>query len=187
VSPASPGLGLAALARASVAAALGRGPEPTPKGERGAPAATFVTIRKAGRLRGCVGTTEPRHALLDDVALRARAAALSDPRFPPVTAAELDELEFEVSVLTAPEPLPARDFDEACRSLRPYRDGVIIEVGGHRALFLPQVWEQLPAAADFLDALWAKAGLPVRYFPARLRLWVFSVEKHGERGTEAPR
>jgi AMMECR1 domain-containing protein len=57
--------------------------------------------------------------------------------------------------------LAYRDGDDLCRRLRPGIDGVILQVGGARATFLPQVWEQLPDPADFLDHLCLKAGLPV--------------------------
>lgn len=124
-----------------------------------APGATFVTLTERGRLRGCIGSLTAHRTLADDVRANARAAAFRDPRFVPVDAAELPEIRVEVSVLSAPEPLPASSRAEVERLLRPHVHGVILESGRARGTFLPQVWEQLPEPATFLDHLLRKAGL----------------------------
>ena len=110
----------------------------------------------------------------------ARAAAFSDTRFAPVTADELPELDVEVSVLTAPEPLAVRSEDDALRLLQPGRNGVVLEWGRHRATFLPQVWEQLPDPRDFLAQLRRKAGLPPGFWDPEIKLSRYEVEKWGE-------
>lgn len=126
-----------------------------------APGATFVTLTKAGQLRGCIGALSAHRPLGSDVAENARSAAFSDPRFPPLDAAELGDIDLEVSVLSAPTPLagtPGLSFDEVASALRPGVDGVIIADRQRRATFLPQVWDQLPEAADFLHHLLVKGG-----------------------------
>lgn len=175
---------LPAIARAAVAEALASGALPAPSLHPAAGsmplAATFVTITKGGKLRGCMGTTVARRPLVDDVQSQARAAAFRDPRFPPVGSEELSELSFEVSVLGEPESLPAKSWDEACERVRPGQDGVIVRTAVGGALFLPQVWETFSAPSDFLDQLWKKAGLPHRYFEPDVRLSIFSVQKFSE-------
>ncbi|MDU0347446.1 AmmeMemoRadiSam system protein A, partial [Actinomyces sp. MRS3W] len=93
-----------------------------------------------------------------DVVENAIAAALRDPRFPPVTAAELPSLRLEVSVLTAPQPLDAASEQDVLRRLHPGVDGVVLRLGARRATFLPQVWQELPEPEQFLRQLKRKAG-----------------------------
>jgi AmmeMemoRadiSam system protein A len=141
------------------------------------PGATFVTLKLDGELRGCIGSLEPRRSLADDVAGNARAAAYRDPRFPPVDRDERRRLEVEVSVLSAPEPIAAQTEDEVIAQLRPGVDGVVLEYGEMRSTFLPQVWESLPAPADFLGELKRKAGLPRAFWDPRVRVSRYTVEK----------
>lgn len=125
-----------------------------------APGAVFVTLHtSSGDLRGCIGSLIARRSLIEDVRSNALAAAFEDPRFPSLTADELPDTVIEVSVLTAPEPLPYADADELVHKLTPKVDGVILEQGWHRATFLPQVWDQLPMPEEFLSQLCYKAGL----------------------------
>ena len=86
-------------------------------------------------------------------------AAFHDPRFAPLSEQEFDRVRIEVSVLTAPRPLAFADGEDLVRKLRPKLDGVIVRKGYTSATFLPQVWEQLPRAEDFLSHLCLKAGL----------------------------
>ena len=118
----------------------------------------FVTLTKAGQLRGCIGNILPAGPLYQAVVENARSAALRDPRFLPVTAGEAARLHIEVSVLTVPEPLPFQSSEELLAKLQPHKDGVILRIGPYMATFLPQVWEQLPDKTDFLSHLAAKAG-----------------------------
>jgi AmmeMemoRadiSam system protein B/AmmeMemoRadiSam system protein A len=176
-------LGAALLARArnAIADALGlpTGPEP---GHHALdePGATFVTLRRGGELRGCIGTLEARRPLAHDVRMHALAAAFRDHRFAPLAAWEFDALEIEVSLLGASEPIAASSQAEALRALQPGVDGVVLEYRGRHATFLPQVWEQLPAPADFLAALKRKAGLPEDFWAEALRLARYRVRKFAE-------
>jgi AmmeMemoRadiSam system protein A len=124
------------------------------------PGASFVTLKKNGRLRGCIGSFAAQRPLLEDVRANAVAAATRDPRFAPMTPDELPVVAIEVSVLSAPRPLRVSSLGEACAALRPGVDGVIVETDAcHRATLLPQMWQQLPDPAQFLGHLWLKAGL----------------------------
>ena len=153
------GATLLAIARQSLAAALGLGSE-APRDEPWLrdPGATFVTLRERGDLRGCVGTIRAFRALLDDLRSNARAAAFYDSRFPPVQAREYREIFMEVSLLSPCEPLEPGCEEEALAQLRPGIDGVVFELGERRSTFLPQVWEQLPDPWDFLAQLSARRG-----------------------------
>jgi len=122
------------------------------------PGATFVTLRRHGDLRGCIGSLEADRALRVDVARNARAAALHDPRFEPLAEIELEGLSIEVSLLSPPQPLDFRDEHDLLRQLAEARDGVVLEAGRFRSTFLPQVWEQLPDKTEFFSHLAAKAG-----------------------------
>lgn len=176
---------LLAVARDSLAEAFGlREPGDSPGDSRepwlDEPGATFVTLRRSGSLRGCVGSLRAYRPLRDDVRANARTAAFSDTRFPPLTRDELAEVDLEVSLLSAPEPLSAASEEEALALLRPGIDGVILEYHNHRGTFLPQVWEQLPEPREFLAHLKHKAGLPPGFWHPDLRLWRYTVTKWEE-------
>ena len=145
------------------------------------PGATFVTLTRGGELRGCVGTLEAYQPLAEDVREHALAAALADYRFPPVTEAEVPELEIEISWLSQPKPLEYKDGEELLKLLRPGVDGVILRDGPHRATFLPQVWEKLPDAAQFLDHLCAKMGAqPGAWRHKKMKVFTYQVEEFHE-------
>jgi AmmeMemoRadiSam system protein B/AmmeMemoRadiSam system protein A len=120
---------------------------------------TFVTLKIDGQLRGCIGTLAATEPLSEGVRRNAINAAFHDPRFTPLTASELAQVEIEVSILTEPQPLDYVDGPDLLNKLRAHIDGVIIGKGHASATFLPQVWEQLPKPEDFLSHLCMKAGL----------------------------
>jgi AmmeMemoRadiSam system protein A len=143
--------------------------------------ASFVTLNKKGRLRGCVGSLEARRPLVLDVQQNGIGAAFRDPRFPPVRPEEVNELDIEISVLSLPERLDYDGPEDLFNRLRPGIDGVVIERGWHRATFLPQVWEKLPDKGDFLQRLCLKAGLPPdAYGSSDLDVYTYQVEKFKE-------
>ncbi|RME15991.1 MAG: AmmeMemoRadiSam system protein A [Bdellovibrio sp.] len=123
------------------------------------PMATFVTLEKNGHLRGCIGSLEAHQPLILDIAQNAYNAAYKDPRFPPVSSKEFDQLSISISVLTPPQPLPVSSEEELIQALVPFRDGVILQKGWRRGTFLPSVWESLPQPVDFVKHLKVKAGL----------------------------
>lgn len=122
--------------------------------------ACFVTLTQKGKLRGCIGCTEPQGSLVECVIHKTEDAALRDPRFPPMTADELVLTDIEISVLTPPKKLEFKTPDELLKKLRPNVDGVVLHLGAAQAVYLPQVWEQLPKKVEFLDHLAEKAGRP---------------------------
>ena len=154
---------LLAVARSTIEASLSggsreAGPLPLPsqlKEKRGC----FVTLHKAGVLRGCIGTIEPVLSLIMGVEENAVNAAFRDPRFPPLAEEELSGIDIEISVLTVPKALPFTNGNDLKRKLRPGIHGVILSRKGRSATFLPQVWEQLPEVEIFLEHLCQKAGL----------------------------
>lgn len=124
------------------------------------PYGAFVTLTKAGKLRGCMGSTEADQPLYKAVIENARKAATRDPRFLPVTPGELDDISVEVSVLSDPKDLDYDDPDDLLDKLKVGRDGVILSKDGKSATYLPQVWEDMPDKNEFLESLSEKAGLP---------------------------
>ena len=121
----------------------------------------FVTLKKHGSLRGCIGSLVGQESIVNGVRRHALNAAFHDSRFPPVTADEVPDLRIDISVLSEPRPLAYTDDKDLLKKLRPHVDGVILRApGGVGATFLPQVWEQLPDPQLFLSHLCLKAGLP---------------------------
>jgi len=139
--------------------------------------ANFVTLRRHGALRGCIGALDPEQELRINLPRNARAAAFDDPRFTPLSYSELDGLRIEVSLLTPAEPIEADTESDVLAALRPGVDGVILEAGAHRATFLPQVWDQIGTATEFLRQLKLKAGLYPDAWSAQMRVARYSAEK----------
>jgi AmmeMemoRadiSam system protein A len=135
--------------------------------------ATFITLECDGRLRGCVGSAEAHRPLIEDVAANAFAAAFRDGRFPPLFAHERAGLGVSVSLLSPPQPLDFADDDDLLLQLRPGTDGLILECGRRRALFLPQVWTLLPTPEAFLAQLKRKARIEDDTDPAEIHAWRF--------------
>lgn len=150
-------------AREAIRAAT-QGRVATPPVERTAalsePHACFVTLHLEGSLRGCIGSLEPHGSLLDAVMRNARAAAMEDPRFPPLNPEEEPRVRLEISILEPCEVLEHRSTEDVVKQLFPGRDGVILRGRGHLATFLPQVWTQLPDPVQFMEHLSCKAGDP---------------------------
>ncbi len=149
-----------------------------------APGACFVTLSNNGQLRGCIGSLMAHRTLQNDVIHNAKAAALHDTRFSPVTADEAPSLGIEVSVLTAPVPLGFANEAHALWQLQPLRDGVIfsVEVNGqhYRSTFLPQVWGQMADAQQFMAQLKMKAGLPADFWSEAVELQTYRVQEFHE-------
>jgi len=143
--------------------------------------ASFVTLTIDGDLRGCIGALEAYQPLVDDVREHAVAAALEDPRFPPVDQTELSKIKLEVSRLTAPHLLEYSNSADLISKLRPHVDGVILKSEFRRATFLPQVWKKIPDPQEFLDHLCAKMGAkPNLWRNTKLQVYVYQVEEFHE-------
>ncbi len=121
---------------------------------------TFVTLTTGNHnLRGCIGHILPQESLIDGIKTNAINAAFKDPRFPPLSKDEWDDVRVEISILTEPVPLEYSGAEDLLDKLKPGIDGVIIKKGFAQAVFLPQVWDQLPDKEQFLSHLCMKAGL----------------------------
>ncbi len=138
--------------------------------------ASFVTLEIDGRLRGCIGSTTPHRSLVEDVVVNAYKSAFADPRFPNLTADELERLSFSISILSTPRAIAFTSEAELLAELRPDRDGLVLAAGEKRGLFLPQVWASLPEPRTFLAHLKAKAGLAEDYWSSEVRAHRFSTE-----------
>jgi len=166
-------------ARTSGAAALGlslgvEGPEPF--GRLAEPGCSFVTWRREGRLRGCIGSVEAVRALALDVERNAASALVHDPRFAPATAKDFPRLEVEVSVLWPRERILAADEVEIGTH------GLYVEKGARRGLLLPQVAPEWGwSAPEFLEQVCLKAGLPGEAWRRPdVALYRFEAEVFGE-------
>jgi AmmeMemoRadiSam system protein A len=176
--------GLLDLARQAILAALAGDPPPAPghlpirlQDSQGA----FVTLRVRGRLRGCIGTIEPVEPLWHTILHCAVASAFEDPRFPPLTGADLPGLEIEISALAPPRPV--RDVSE----IRVGRDGLIVSMGRRRGLLLPQVpVEQGWDPETFLRETCRKAGLEPDAPGRGARIEAFEAQIFTERSPVAP-
>jgi len=148
---------LLGIAQAAVRERVAGGPPPAlpESGPLAATRGAFVTLTVKGELRGCVGTFTPAGSLAATVARMAASAAAEDPRFEPVAADELDDLDVHVSAL---EPRRAmRDLAD----LELGRDGVVVQLGWHRGALLPRVAvEEGWTRETFLERTCLKAGLP---------------------------
>lgn len=139
----------------------------------------FVTLKKSGQLRGCIGHMAEDLPLCRVVGSMALRAAFQDPRFEPLAAEEWKDVELEISVLTPSRPI--RDPDE----IVPGRDGVVLQKGGKSAVFLPQVaTEQGWSREEMLDHLSRKAGLPAGAWKEGATFSVFQAEVFSEKDVE---
>lgn len=161
------------VAREAIAARLRGVPyDPPPaEGALAARAGAFVSVHRGVELRGCIGYVERDRPLVEVVARAAAAAATEDPRFPPVTEAELPHLTLEISVLGPVEPVDR--IDEIVVG----RHGLIVEDGWRRGLLLPQVATEWGWDRDaFLDHTCLKAGLPADAWRRGARVFRFEAE-----------
>jgi len=138
--------------------------------------ATFVTLEIKQQLRGCIGMLEAVRPLIVDVAENAFAAAFRDPRFPPVSTAEYEQLEIHLSILSVAEAMSFYSEDDLIRQLRPGIDGLIMQEGGHRGTFLPSVWESLADPEIFIQHLKQKSGLASDYWSDSLKVARYECE-----------
>jgi len=124
-------------------------------------AGVFVTLNHQSNLRGCIGYPLPDKKLYNALQEAAISAATEDPRFPSVSFEELDQITFEVTVLTPPQEIEVLDPLEYPSKIKVGRDGLIVKSGFNSGLLLPQVpkeygWNE----EEFLGHTCEKAGLP---------------------------
>ena len=167
------------LARASIVNGLAAGAPLVPAAQHrlpaliGRPGASFVTLRRQGRLRGCIGSSIASRPLVEDVAVNAFNAAFRDPRFLPLRHDELNGLEISLALLTRPVPIACASEEELLGMLEPGRDGLILADRGKQGLFLPAVWHEIADPRQFLRQLKLKAGLPADHWSRELKAFRF--------------
>jgi AmmeMemoRadiSam system protein A len=137
----------------------------------------FVTLKRDGQLRGCIGTLECRRPLAEEIARVAVSAAREDPRFDAIHATELDDLDVEVSVLGALEEIDPRDP----AAIEIGRHGLVVEQGHRRGLLLPQVatewgWNRV----QFLSHTCTKAGLRDDCWQKGAKVYRFAADVFGD-------
>lgn len=176
------GKALLGLARSAIGATLGFNapPEHPPEPWWRELRATFVTLMIEERLRGCIGSLDAKRPLGEDIIANARAAALQDPRFAPLSREEFERTEVEVSMLSAPKRIVFEDHADLIAQLKPGEDGIVLEAEGRRATFLPQVWENLPEAEQFIAQLKQKAGIPNALSTSRCKVLRYAALKWSE-------
>jgi AmmeMemoRadiSam system protein A len=141
-----------------------------------APHGVFVTLKKNGELRGCIGKMDFERALWANALEAAVASTLEDPRFPPVMPEELPEITIEISILNPPVDLPRPELFD------PLRQGIIVQRGLCHALLLPKVAQEegWDATTTFEAVCW-KAGLPkAAWRDPATHLQVFTAFDFGE-------
>ena len=139
--------------------------------------ASFVTLELDGILRGCIGSIIAHKPLIKDLIHNAHAAAFSDPRFPALTLNEYEKITIGISLLSKPHRIEFETEEELLEELTPAVDGLIIRDGNYQAVFLPEVWEQLPDKNEFLEQLKLKAGLQKDYFSESFEAFKFKTTK----------
>ena len=169
------------LAHGSIVSALEKREIPLdpPSAHVAEPRGIFTSLYLRGELRGCVGYVLPKESVWRAVAETARAAAFEDTRFSPVTLAEAQALEIELSILSPPQLISA-DLIEIGRH------GLLITMGAHRGLLLPQVpvehhWDRV----TFLEHTCRKTGLPFDAWKNGARIEAFTAEVFGDLSAKA--
>jgi AmmeMemoRadiSam system protein A len=158
------------LAKETVESYIREGKTPKPREltpEMRERAGVFVSLHKHGELRGCIGTFEPsKDNVAEEIIANAISSSTRDPRFPPVTASELADLEYSVDILTEPEPVKDRS------QLDPKDYGVIVESGWRKGLLLPDL-EGVDSVEEQIAICRLKAGIsagePVNLYRFQVR------------------
>jgi AmmeMemoRadiSam system protein A len=158
------------LAKKTVESYVREGKKPRPRKltpEMRERAGVFVSLHEHGQLRGCIGTFEPKEkTVAEEIIANSISSATGDPRFPPVTPSELDDLEYSVDILTEPEPVT--DISQ----LEHKEYGVIVESGWKKGLLLPDL-EGVDSVEEQIAICRLKAGIstdePIRLYRFQVR------------------
>lgn len=138
--------------------------------------ATFVTLNKNGKLRGCIGSLEARKSLYEDVKSNAISAGFRDPRFFPLQKQDIDSITIEISILSELKEINFNSQEDIYKKIIPFKMGLLLEYGYNRGTFLPQVWEYYPKPEDFFKHLKLKAGLREDFYSDEMKLYYYEVE-----------
>lgn len=140
------------------------------------PAACFVSLHQNGELRGCIGSLYATEPLWLNACKNAYASGFKDWRFEPLTQQERSGLELEISILSTLTPMENEGEPALIGALIPGRDGLLLDDAGHRAVFLPAVWNVLPEPKRFVEALKRKGGWPRGYWNRDIAIHRFTTE-----------
>ncbi len=140
------------------------------------PAACFVTLLEDGQLRGCIGSLQAMEPLWINACKNVYASAFNDRRFSPLRLEERDRLSLDISILSPLIPLENQGEGALLTRLVPGVDGLLLEEGARRAVFLPSVWESLPEPELFVNSLKRKGGWPAQYWSKDIILHLFNTE-----------
>ncbi len=143
--------------------------------------AVFVTLNKNNDLRGCIGSLVAHRKLFDDIVHNAISAGFHDPRFTPLSADDLKDLQLEVSLLSPSVELKYEDYEDLKQKVKPFEDGLILKHSQYQGTFLPQVWEQLPTPELFLNHLAQKAGALPNIYKEHPSIYRYKVDKISEK------
>ncbi len=141
------------------------------------PRATFITLKKDGNLRGCIGSLVAHRELFDDLVTNAKKAAFEDPRFKPLTVEELPYISLEVSILTPPILVHYQDIADLKTKITIGIDGIILKNGNNQATFLPQVWEDIKDFDTFFNHLCRKAALDGNCLANHPQIYKYQAQK----------
>ena len=142
--------------------------------------ASFVTLKKAGDLRGCIGSLKAHEPLVINIADNAHGAVARDTRFPAVSKEELPDIAVSLSILGPLNTMRYSAESDLLTQLRPHVDGLVLaDSNGRRSTFLPQVWEDLPESEAFLNALKRKGGFDPGPLSGDVKVWRYKVTDVG--------
>ena len=139
---------------------------------------TTLNTYSPHNLRGCIGIPEPIMPLINALSQSSISAAVEDPRFPPVSLNEINNIVVEVSILTPPKQIIVNNPIEYLDNIVIGRDGLIIEYGLYRGLLLPQVPKEYNwSVEEYLDQICLKAGLPPKtWLDEKVKLYSFEAQ-----------
>lgn len=141
------------------------------------PRATFITLKKNGRLRGCIGSLVASRELYNDLVINAQKAAFQDPRFEPLSLEELDEITIEISLLSDAILQRYDTVEQLKNNVKIGVDGIILKYKDKQATFLPQVWEQINNFEDFFSQLSKKGGFDIGCLQDGALVYKYQVQK----------
>lgn len=137
------------------------------------PRACFVTLYVDQQLRGCIGTYVAKKSLWQNVCDYSYYSACKDRRFTPLQKNELSDLSFDISVLSALQPLVNEGEQALLEQLQVGVDGLLLKDADHSAIFLPSVWHSLKTPETFVQALKRKAGWSQDYWSGDIKIFRF--------------
>ena len=139
--------------------------------------ATFITLKKDGKLRGCIGSLVAHREFYNDLVINAQKAAFEDPRFKPLEESELKHTSIEISILSDAILQKYDNLEDLKSKVSIGIDGIILKYKNKQATFLPQVWDDIPNFEDFFAQLSRKGGFDISCLNDGALVYKYQVEK----------